>query len=89
MLSDCQFTHFPACQRALSPESAKNLYSSYARALALVSALNSCHGSIKHTMLQLGLPRKTLYNKIKRHGLDKAAFTESWTHVSSHTFITR
>lgn len=43
---------------------------------ALVSALNACQGSIKDTMLQLGLARKTLYDKMKKHGLDKADFKE-------------
>ncbi|WP_166267669.1 sigma-54-dependent transcriptional regulator [Marinobacter caseinilyticus] len=43
---------------------------------AIVSALNVCQGSIKDTMLQLGLARKTLYDKMKKHGLDKAEFKE-------------
>lgn len=43
---------------------------------ALVNALNSCQGSIKNTMLQLGLARKTLYDKMKKHGLDKADFKD-------------
>lgn len=43
---------------------------------AIVSALNACHGSIKDTMLQLGIARKTLYDKMKKHGLDKAQFKD-------------
>jgi two-component system C4-dicarboxylate transport response regulator DctD len=43
---------------------------------AIVSALNACHGSIKDTMVQLGIARKTLYDKMKKHGLDKAQFKE-------------
>ena len=43
---------------------------------AIVSALNACHGSIKDTMVQLGIARKTLYDKMKKHGLDKAEFKE-------------
>lgn len=42
----------------------------------LVSALQSSQGSIKNTMLRLGLPRKTLYDKLKKHGLDKADYKE-------------
>jgi two-component system C4-dicarboxylate transport response regulator DctD len=43
---------------------------------AIVSALNASHGSIKDTMLQLGIARKTLYDKMKKHGLDKAQFKD-------------
>ncbi|SHK74109.1 two-component system, NtrC family, C4-dicarboxylate transport response regulator DctD [Marinobacter antarcticus] len=42
----------------------------------LTSALNACHGSIKDTMVQLGVARKTLYDKMKKHGLDKAVFKD-------------
>ncbi len=42
----------------------------------LVSALQASQGSIKDTMLRLGLPRKTLYDKLKKHGLDKADYKE-------------
>ena len=41
---------------------------------AVVSALNACHGSIKDTMVQLGIARKTLYDKMKKYGLDKSQF---------------
>lgn len=40
------------------------------------NALKTSQGSIKDTMVQLGLARKTLYDKMKKHGLDKAAFKE-------------
>lgn len=40
------------------------------------SALQACHGSIKETMVRLGLARKTLYDKMKKYGLDKAEFKE-------------
>ncbi|MDL0430611.1 sigma-54 dependent transcriptional regulator [Marinobacter sp. TBZ242] len=43
---------------------------------AIVSALNACHGNIKDTMVQLGIARKTLYDKMKKHGLDKAQFKD-------------
>ena len=43
---------------------------------AIVSALNACHGSIKDTMVQLGIARKTLYDKMEKHGLDKAQFKD-------------
>ncbi|ONM42785.1 DNA-binding response regulator [Halopseudomonas pachastrellae] len=42
----------------------------------LASALKACNGSIKEVMMQLGLARKTLYDKMKRHGLDKADFKD-------------
>ncbi|MGO1691456.1 MAG: sigma-54-dependent transcriptional regulator [Marinobacter sp.] len=42
----------------------------------LTSALNACQGSIKDTMVQLGVARKTLYDKMKKHGLDKAQFKD-------------
>ncbi|HEV8078704.1 MAG TPA: sigma-54 dependent transcriptional regulator [Marinobacter sp.] len=44
--------------------------------LALIGALNASHGSIKDTMVELGIARKTLYDKMKKHGLDKAEFKE-------------
>ncbi|ARM85230.1 MULTISPECIES: sigma-54-dependent transcriptional regulator [Marinobacter] len=43
---------------------------------AVVSALNACHGSIKDTMVQLGIARKTLYDKMKKYGLDKSQFRD-------------
>ncbi|MCC4284561.1 sigma-54 dependent transcriptional regulator [Marinobacter salarius] len=43
---------------------------------AVVSALNACHGSIKGTMVQLGIARKTLYDKMKKYGLDKSQFRD-------------
>lgn len=42
----------------------------------IIDALNSCRGSIKDTMVQLGLPRKTLYDKMRKYGVDKAPFKE-------------
>lgn len=43
---------------------------------AIISALNACNGSIKDTMVHLGVARKTLYDKMKKHGLDKAQFKD-------------
>jgi two-component system C4-dicarboxylate transport response regulator DctD len=43
---------------------------------AIITALNACHGSIKDTMVQLGIARKTLYDKMRKHGLDKAQFKD-------------
>ena len=40
----------------------------------LQNGLRFCHGSIKDTMAYLGLARKTLYDKMKKHDLDKAQF---------------
>lgn len=42
----------------------------------LENALQVCQGSIKDTMVHLGLARKTLYDKMKKHGLDKARFKD-------------
>jgi two-component system C4-dicarboxylate transport response regulator DctD len=42
----------------------------------LQNALQVCQGSIKDTMVHLGLARKTLYDKMKKHGLDKAQFKD-------------
>lgn len=43
---------------------------------AIISALNACQGSIKDTMVHLGIARKTLYDKMRKHGLDKAQFKD-------------
>jgi len=37
-------------------------------------ALTSCNGSIKHAMQILSLPRKTLSDKMRKHGLDKSDY---------------
>ncbi|WP_271272088.1 sigma-54-dependent transcriptional regulator [Aliamphritea hakodatensis] len=42
--------------------------------LILQKALGRCQGSIKDTQTELGLPRKTLYDKMKKYGLDKSEF---------------
>jgi len=42
----------------------------------LQSALRDNQGSIKDTMLSLGLARKTLYDKMRKHGLDKSEFKD-------------
>lgn len=38
------------------------------------AALTRCRGDIQEAMVLLGIPRKTLYDKLKRHGIDQAAF---------------
>lgn len=43
---------------------------------ALINALSACQGSIKDTMVELGIARKTLYDKMKKYGLDKARFKD-------------
>ncbi|OEY66260.1 sigma-54-dependent transcriptional regulator [Marinobacter sp. X15-166B] len=43
---------------------------------AIAAALHRCGGSIKDTMVELGLARKTLYDKMKRYRLDKAEFKD-------------
>ncbi len=37
----------------------------------IAQALDNCHCVIQDTMQQLGLPRKTLYDKMQKYGLDK------------------
>jgi len=37
-------------------------------------ALAAYNGNIKETMDSLGLPRKTLYDKMRKFGLDKADY---------------
>lgn len=39
-------------------------------------ALSAHKGSIKGSMGQLGIPRKTLYDKMQKYGLDKSDFKE-------------
>jgi len=45
----------------------------FERAL-IEQALTRHKGNIKETMETLGLPRKTLYDKMRKHGLDRQAF---------------
>ena len=40
----------------------------------LEEALRTCEGSIKDAMVHLGLPRKTLYDKMKKYGLERQHF---------------
>lgn len=40
----------------------------------ITSALSEHQGSIKDAMISLGLPRKTLYDKMKKYGLDKGDY---------------
>ncbi len=46
---------------------------SYERAL-IANALQKHNGRIKDVMVTLGLPRKTLYDRMKKHGLDRKDF---------------
>ncbi len=39
-------------------------------------SLASHHGSIKDTMVSLGLPRKTLYDKMKKYGIERSDYRE-------------
>ena len=39
-------------------------------AAILRDTLTACRGDIARTMAALGLPRKTLYDKLNRHGID-------------------
>ncbi len=40
-------------------------------------ALGRCQGNIKQAMVELGLPRKTLYDKLKKYGLSRSMFIET------------
>lgn len=42
--------------------------------MLIQAELSRCGGSIKETLDSLGLPRKTLYDKMKKYGLDKNDF---------------
>ena len=42
--------------------------------MLIQAELSRCGGSIKETLTSLGLPRKTLYDKMKKYGLDKKDF---------------
>lgn len=44
--------------------------------ILIEQALTSCNGSIKDTMHQLNLARKTLYDKMQKHQIDKQAFKD-------------
>lgn len=37
-------------------------------------ALQECRGDVRATLEKLGIPRKTFYDKLARHGIDRAAF---------------
>jgi Response regulator containing CheY-like receiver, AAA-type ATPase, and DNA-binding domains len=39
-----------------------------------VTALHQSHGNVAQAAEQLGLPRKTLYDKLVRHQLDSEQF---------------
>jgi two-component system C4-dicarboxylate transport response regulator DctD len=43
-------------------------------AVVIVDALRACGGNVVKTVEQLGIPRKTLYYKLSRYGIDPAAF---------------
>jgi two-component system C4-dicarboxylate transport response regulator DctD len=42
--------------------------------MLIQAELSRCGGSIKETLSSLGLPRKTLYDKMKKYGLDKSDY---------------
>ncbi|MAG67324.1 sigma-54-dependent transcriptional regulator [Pseudomonas abyssi] len=71
-LNDPDSAQLPA---AGSQQTLAEMVDAYERSL-IASALNACNGSIKQVMMQLGLARKTLYDKMKRHGLDKADYKD-------------
>lgn len=71
-LNDPDSAQLPA---AGSQQTLAEMVDTYERSL-IANALNACNGSIKQVMMQLGLARKTLYDKMKRHGLDKADYKD-------------
>ena len=48
---------------------------SFERSL-IEQALTASKGSIKDAMLALGIPRKTLYDKMQKYGIDKSRFKD-------------
>ncbi|SEH88348.1 two-component system, NtrC family, C4-dicarboxylate transport response regulator DctD [Rheinheimera pacifica] len=44
--------------------------------MLIEDALSATKGSIKHTMTALNLPRKTLYDKMRKYGLNRDNFTD-------------
>lgn len=67
--------HMPAQESLDGRRTLPEMMDAFERS-AIVSALNACQGSIKDTMVQLGIARKTLYDKMKKHGLDKSEFKD-------------
>jgi two-component system C4-dicarboxylate transport response regulator DctD len=65
----------PAAADVTGRQTLSEIMDGFERA-AIISALNACQGSIKDTMVQLGIARKTLYEKMRKHGLDKAQFKD-------------
>ncbi|MCB4768368.1 sigma-54 dependent transcriptional regulator [Ancylobacter sp. Lp-2] len=43
-------------------------------AMQIRDTLAACQGDIQATLRALGIPRKTLYDKLKRHGIDQSRF---------------
>ncbi|WP_271898752.1 sigma-54-dependent transcriptional regulator [Candidatus Phyllobacterium onerii] len=39
-------------------------------------ALNANHGDVRSTLETLGIPRKTFYDKLQRHGIDRAEYAK-------------
>lgn len=44
--------------------------------MLIEDALSATKGSIKHTMTALNLPRKTLYDKMRKYGVNRGNFTD-------------
>lgn len=65
----------PESDRNNTEQTLSNMVDAFERSL-IQNALQICQGSIKDSMAYLGLARKTLYDKMKKHGLDKAQFKE-------------
>ncbi|MEH6575625.1 MAG: sigma-54 dependent transcriptional regulator [Amphritea sp.] len=64
-----QRSHVPQSAKLSLPEQVERF-----EKLVLQEELVRCGGSIKETQANLGLPRKTLYDKMKKYGLDKNDF---------------
>lgn len=41
--------------------------------------LLACRGSVKDTIAALGIPRKTFYDKLQRHGIQRSSFADNGT----------
>ncbi|MGO3742063.1 sigma-54-dependent transcriptional regulator [Kerstersia sp.] len=46
-------------------------------AQVIKQTLAACRGSVKDTIAALGIPRKTFYDKLQRHGIQRSSFAET------------
>ncbi len=68
----------PAPPSAMAPDATANLPERMERfeAQLIREALQAHQGDIKATLESLGIPRKTFYDKLQRHGIDRQQYTQ-------------